>query len=307
LRTADEKWAISDFGLAVEAERQTTVLTSTLRAGLGSWCYTGREQFLNARSADQRSDIYSLGKILQEMVTGELPFTSEMPSSPLRPVVEKATAQRPDARYPTAEEFLAAVERAIGDAGELWENAEDVAKRLLERVRLNAQTEDLTELLSWGLSLDEDRTEEVEALSRVLPRISARSIKHLWSADPDGFRRLYLRYAHYVARAGFQWDYCDVVADFGVRAASQTKDHAVLSATAQSLAQMGHSHNRWHVRTVLVHMLQEILDAETAVAAAEGLRAAGRGDVQWVFNDFTVRSLHPALRAGIIDYLEESA
>jgi serine/threonine protein kinase len=306
LRTADENWAISDFGLAVEAERQTTVLTSTLRAGLGSWCYTAPEQFLNARSADQRSDIYGLGKILQETVTGELPFTSEMPSSPLRPVAEKATAQRPDARYPTAEEFLAAVERAIGEGG-LWENAEDVAKRLLERVRLNAQAEDLTELLSWGLSLDEDRTEEMEALSRVLPRISARSIKHLWSADPDGFRRLYLRYADYVATADFQWDYCDVVADFGVRAASLTKDQAVLSATAQSLAQMGYRHNRWHVRTVLVQMLQEIRDAETAVAAAERLRAARRGDVQWVFNDFTVRSLHPALRAGIIDYLEKSA
>ena len=37
-------------GLAVEVERQSTVLTSTLRAGLGSWCYTAPEQWKAALS-----------------------------------------------------------------------------------------------------------------------------------------------------------------------------------------------------------------------------------------------------------------
>lgn len=306
LRTAEDTWAIADFGLAVEAERQTTILTSTLRAGLGSWCYTAPEQFLDARSSDERSDIYSLGKVLQQTVTGVPPFTNEMPASPLRPVVEKATAQRPDARYRTAEEFVAAVERALGEIGDRWETAEDVAKRLLERVRLaRPQIEDLVELLNWGLLLDEHDIADMEALSRVLPRISGMAVAQLWLTDPEGFRRLYLRYADYVGSGGFGWDYCDVVADFGIRAADKTKDPAILRATVQSLVQMGYSHNRWHVRSVLVEMLQGIRSAETAAAAADGLRSAGRDDVEWVFNDFTVRSLHPTLRAGVLDYIEE--
>ncbi|NHA01938.1 serine/threonine protein kinase [Nocardioides sp. W3-2-3] len=59
-------WAVSDFGLAVQAERDTDPLTSTYRQGLGSWVYTAPEQWQQARTANHLSDIYSLGKVLQE-------------------------------------------------------------------------------------------------------------------------------------------------------------------------------------------------------------------------------------------------
>ena len=71
LRLESGEWAVSDFGLAVEAERETTPLTSTFRAGMGSWVYAAPEQWTRARSADHRSDVYSLGKMLQELVTQE--------------------------------------------------------------------------------------------------------------------------------------------------------------------------------------------------------------------------------------------
>ena len=88
------------FGLAVEAERGTSPLTSlTLRTGLGSWVYAAPEQWARARSADHRSDIYSLGKILQELVTQDYPVNTEIPPGPLRSVIETAIANSPDARY----------------------------------------------------------------------------------------------------------------------------------------------------------------------------------------------------------------
>ena len=110
LRTGEGSWAIADLGLAVEVERQTTALTSTLRGGLGSVWYTAPEQWKSAGTADARSDIYSLGKILQELVTGEPPVNTEMPAGPLRPVVERATENRPEDRYQTVTMFLSAVE-----------------------------------------------------------------------------------------------------------------------------------------------------------------------------------------------------
>jgi len=230
-----------------------------------------------------------------------------MPASPLRPVVEKAISNRPDARHQTVDEFFAAVELAIGQPDVKWESPDDTARRMLERVRLpKASIDDLSELLTWALALDETEEEDMIALSRVLPWIPARSVTKLWYLDSDGFGRVYERYADHVASAGFSFEYCDVLADFGRRAVEQTKDLAILRATTRSLAELGHNHNRWHVRSVLTAVLQAIHDTAAAVAAAEGLRSASVSAVEWSLNDFSVRSLHPSLRAAVGDYLTQT-
>lgn len=308
LLSSEGTWAISDFGLAVEVERQTTVLTSTMRAGLGTRFYTAPEQWRAARTADHRSDIYSLGKILQELVTGELPITNEMPPGILRPVVERAIVDRPDARYQSVDDFFGAVERAIGERDTKWESAEDTARRLLERVRLPKPTDDdLDELLDWGFELDEHSLDDMEALARVLPWLSNKAINRLWEMNSDGFRRLYCRYSDYVESGGFSFEFCDVLADFGGRAVERTKDIRMLHATLVSLTSMGYRHNRWHVRGAVTTMLQSIRQSEDAVAAAEALRAADIHAVRWTLNEFSLRSLHPTLRAGVMDVLDDSA
>ncbi len=306
LRTAAGAWAISDFGLAVEVERQTTVLTSTLRAGLGSYWYTAPEQWKSAKDADGRSDIYSLGKMLQELVSGEPPVSNDMPAGPLRPVVERATAGRAR-RYRTVGEFLAAVERAVEAPKGEWETAEDAAKRILQRVRLpRPAVEDLDDLMSWAQSLDEQDHADMVALARVLPWISSWSVRQLWSSDSDAFRRVFQRHCHHIAGASFDFDFCDVLADFVGRAVDATGDEAVLSAAVRCLASLGDRHNRWHVRDVLTGTLQAIRTTEAAVAAIEGLREAGKSAVAWSATAFSIRSMHPVLRSGIEDFLGAS-
>jgi eukaryotic-like serine/threonine-protein kinase len=307
LRTGEGSWAIADLGLAVEVERQTTALTSTLRGGLGSVWYTAPEQWKSAGAADARSDIYSVGKVLQELVTGEPPVNTDMPAGPLRPVVERATENRPEDRYQTVAMFLSAVEAALGGPGD-WESPEEAAKRLLQRVRLpKPPVEDLDELLTWALALDENDWEDMSALSRVLPWISRWSVQQLWSRNRDAFRRVFRRYsAHVASSTGFDFGYCDVLADFARHAVEKTGDMAVLRATVSSLAPLGYHHNRWHVRDVLTGILQSVRDSEAAMAAVEGMRDAGRTAVAWSVNDFSVRSLHPLLRAEIENFLNTS-
>jgi serine/threonine protein kinase len=306
LRTADGRWSISDFGLAVEVERNTTMLTSTLRAGLGSFWYTAPEQWKAAREADHRSDIYSLGKVLQELVSGEAPVTSDMPASPLRPVVQRATATQPADRHQSVAEFLAAVESAVEAPKGTWESPEDSARRILERVRLpKPAVEDLDGLLSWARSLDEDVHDEMEALSRVLPWISSWSIRQLWARDSGAFRRVYEHFSEHVRSAGFGFDYCDVIADFTRKVVEETKDGVVLRAAVHSLAELGASHNRWYVRDVLTAILQTVKGDEMAVAATEGLRSARRSSVEWSVTDFSLRTLHPVLRAAVGSYLAQ--
>jgi len=78
---------IMDFGIARSLEAGTGLTTTELM--IGTPAYMSPEQ-LEAKEIDQRSDIYSLGVIFYEMVTGSLPFEGWTPISiALKKVLEK--------------------------------------------------------------------------------------------------------------------------------------------------------------------------------------------------------------------------
>jgi eukaryotic-like serine/threonine-protein kinase len=77
LITSEGTAKLADLGLVKETETDLN-LTKTGR-GLGTPHFMAPEQFRNAKNADIRCDIYSLGATLYQMVTGELPFRSNGP------------------------------------------------------------------------------------------------------------------------------------------------------------------------------------------------------------------------------------
>lgn len=70
--TKDGVAKVTDLGLVKEVDAELN-LTKTGR-GLGTPHFMAPEQFRNAKNADVRCDIYSVGATLYMMVTGELPF-----------------------------------------------------------------------------------------------------------------------------------------------------------------------------------------------------------------------------------------
>src|SRR5918996_2323292 len=128
---AEGRAKVTDFGIARQLEQQG--LTATGRV-LGTTDYVSPEQAMG-HGVDARSDIYSLGVVLYEMLTGDVPFHAEtlvgvamkhvneaMPeteerrpevSAALAAVVETATAKDPDERYPDMPTMLRDLEGAL--------------------------------------------------------------------------------------------------------------------------------------------------------------------------------------------------
>ena len=73
IMTKDKTLKVTDFGIARAAASETTVVGST---ALGSVHYISPEQ-ARGGFTDARSDIYSLGIVLYEMLTGKVPFDGE--------------------------------------------------------------------------------------------------------------------------------------------------------------------------------------------------------------------------------------
>ena len=122
---------VTDFGIARSLESDG--LTKTGRV-LGTTDYVSPEQAMG-HEVDARTDIYSLGVLLYEMLTGDVPFKAEnlvgvamkhvnekMPnvqkirpdvSSALAAVIERSTEKEPKKRYPDMGAMLADLEAAL--------------------------------------------------------------------------------------------------------------------------------------------------------------------------------------------------
>jgi serine/threonine protein kinase len=130
-RTGDVK--VMDFGIARAINDVSATMTSA-SAVMGTAQYLSPEQ-ARGEVVDARSDLYSTGVVLFELLIGKAPFTgdsavaiayqhvSEMPAIPstidpgvspeIDAVVMRALAKRADDRYQSASDFRADVERAI--------------------------------------------------------------------------------------------------------------------------------------------------------------------------------------------------
>ncbi len=102
----DDHIYVSDFGLAKSLDSDKTGMT---RVGevLGTPRYMSPEQ-AESKAADNRSDIYSLGVIFYEMLTGEVPFTGE---SSLQVMFQHVQQKPKDPRQlnPDLPEYLAVI------------------------------------------------------------------------------------------------------------------------------------------------------------------------------------------------------
>ena len=71
----DGQALVADFGIALGAERGETAPAHADGHALGTPAYMSPEQAVGERESTARSDIYSLGCVLYEMLAGEPPFT----------------------------------------------------------------------------------------------------------------------------------------------------------------------------------------------------------------------------------------
>ncbi len=131
LITGSEEPMLTDFGIAKIIDDESTMELTGANMAVGTPEYMAPEQVIS-KYVDHRVDIYSLGMVFYEMVTGHKPFHADTPMAVLlkqaneplpRPtkfmadlpsevenVLFKALAKKADDRYPDAGAFAAALE-----------------------------------------------------------------------------------------------------------------------------------------------------------------------------------------------------
>jgi len=310
MRMEDGRIVISDLGLARLADRDTTTLTQTA-VFLGTITYCAPEQLIpgGSREADQRTDVYQLGKILYELITANPPalIDPELVEPGLRHVVDRATQQHPDRRYQSVGQLMDAVESFLRsqdpNASILNEFQAELekAKSLLEEDKYN--TKNIERLLELLINLQGDD----EAYMEQFEIIPDRLLRIMTERKPVELERPLERYCEVVENiiGGCNFSHAEIVArkmNVIFRSADSTSLKVVaLRATMIAAVEL----NRFAAMEVYDRMIQSIEEADVAGAVAEMLRK-NRHYYRRLEGRVPENRLHPMIRQVSLDSSDNS-
>lgn len=106
--------ALADFGLArLAMDSHCEISLTQTRQAMGTLNYMAPEQYENPKAVDHRADVYAMGVLLYELITGKIPRGSFPPASSLVPngpkvdhAINKALQVSPADRYVSVEDMV---------------------------------------------------------------------------------------------------------------------------------------------------------------------------------------------------------
>ncbi len=246
---------ISDFGLGKFIDRDSPSVTLS-NFPIGTIGYVAPEQWEDAKSAREPADIYSLGKLLYQILSGKSPYpTLDFDLIPRKffYLINKATHSDPKQRYQSVQVFLKDLNLLLGDGFEFEKSAESIlktARELKDKERIsNKEIEDFAKSIL-------DVTDNSDAMIQIFPKIPEPIFKCMIEKQPTIFKQVLKSYDSYIDEVGF--DYCDVIANLYKKIFNWTTDNEIHFLILKRLPILALSHNRWHVGEVFADLVRNL-------------------------------------------------
>lgn len=269
LMNSDDDVVISDFGLGRNTNSQSRRLTRTGTA-MGTDVYMSPEQYDNSKNADERSDIYSLGKMIYEGFVGLLntPYAdlSKLPA-PLARVVDKCTRLNTAERFQTVEELRLAFNLVLDNMMGVIQQS-SLSTILAEVMTTNQVTDEQIDALTNALEkteLDQDTLHEI--IMKIDPELFAR----IASNNENLAGRLIKDFVNHVSSQGWSFGYTDDIGNQCRRLFDAVNNAEIRSQLLYAVLEVGVSHNRWYVMGIFKRMLEDISDPTEAIEVVQTL------------------------------------
>lgn len=300
LYNSDSDLVLCDLGLCVNSNSDDSSRLTITHMGAGTKYYCSPEQETDLRSVDQRTDIYSIGKMIYEAFTGCKPPVLDFNQLPaaIQYVVKKSTKENRDDRYET----ISVLRQHFNNAMELLINGssqDDLLTVINEINRLdtldivfvdhNHIVDKLAHLLS--------RISGDEQFQEILMSISGNSFNVLEFKYPDLVKSLMFEFIQSINSQRWPFTYTDTLANKYEEIFINIKDTDIKGDILKGVLSLGVGHNRWYVMYKFITMLAEIKDDPEAHSIYHILSSESY-ELKRIYETISIEidSLHPVIR-----------
>ena len=292
LMNGDDDVVVSDFGLGRRMGSDTTRATQT-NARMGTSGYMAPEQYHSAEDADERSDIFALGVILNEMYTGTTGLGMPLPA-PVLVIVRRCTNQNRDARFQNVADLRRAFESII-----VVQSRRDAADELRKLIEVGLPSDAADTIAAHAVQASDD----ARLLHDLTVRIPAATFGRLCQLNPEIAALLILKFREVSISERWSFDYTDQIGDACLRLFPVTADANLNASLIATALHVGVNYNRYRVEDAAATLLQANItdtDAVTLVSELEPIRHY----LVVISDRLDKNKVHPILRA-LVDVAEE--
>ena len=266
----DDDVAISDFGLGRIIDSSSTRETYSGQ-WLGTAHYMAPEQLNDAKYADERSDIYSLGRMLYEFYSGSVTGVQDLSEVPgnLRLLVSKCTHNNPDERYQSVSELKQEFQDIL--------NTGDEDAELDEYDTLQSKENLTSEECKRLLLLLVKHFTNPSALHNAMINLDPTMVAQMYAEDSQGISRLINSFVEYTTDAQWDYTYTDSIGRWCKGVFFHINDLAIRTELVLCVLYVGVAANRFGVLQDLSSMLEHVNEDEDINVIYDALRDVNKG------------------------------
>lgn len=294
LLNSDTDLVVTDFGLGRILDAESTRLTQS-GYRMGTPLYMAPEQLTNAKEADERADVFSLGRMLYELYTG--PLTSSVQDQSLLPqgaslIVSRCTYNDPSKRFQTITElkraWISLFDKTLHD-DELDELVQLRAELALPE---NLNKDKVSRFLEL-ITLHQDNSDLLhETIMKLRPNV----FEQMVALNPELTREIIKNFVDFTSNQGWAFSYTDEIGNQCQKLFYATQDYEIRALLILCTLQVGINHNRWHVLGIFSKLLEDEKQPGEDIPLVEKLKSVHELARKDAAEYLALQDIHPAIR-----------
>lgn len=253
---------VTDFGLGIQIDSNSTTLTKGLNFGTMRYC--SPEQAIDMHSVDNRTDIYAIGMIIEDILSNF--NTIQITDPTLKYIIDKCTRNNRDERFSRIEEIRQVLEAYYSTLFG-WQQYSSLNDLLLSLGNNEITQQQIINIANQVIN-EQDRDKIVVFFTNITTQNFSRLENHSLELEKGLVQEL----CNYWEQALWPFSYIDIVADLGEKIYNMSSDAEIKSLILYQIMKMAIDYNRFHAMDVVVRIFANDVKNNLTVQADLAIR-----------------------------------